>query len=122
MPQQILFLIIIVAIFYFLLIVPQNRRRKQALALQRSLEPGTRVVTTSGFYGTIVSLDDDSLELEIADGVVVRLMRAAVMRTVDTEPAAAGESFDQSPEARSDASDDVGSPDASAPQQTVSGR
>ncbi|ABK53114.1 preprotein translocase, YajC subunit [Acidothermus cellulolyticus 11B] len=124
---QIILLIVIIAAFYLLLIVPQNRRRKQAAALQRSLQPGTRIVTTSGFFGTIVGLDDTAIDLEIADGVTVRVLRAAVMRVVGDEEGTAAASTDATAggaEASADdgtAPDDAASPDGRAGSAAESG-
>jgi len=123
---QIILLIVIIAAFYLLLIVPQNRRRKQAAALQRSLQPGTRIVTTSGFFGTIVGLDDTAIDLEIADGVTVRVLRAAVMRVVGDEEgtAASTDAAAGGAEASADdgtAPDDAASPDGQAGSAAESG-
>jgi preprotein translocase subunit YajC len=66
------------AVFYFLLIRPQQKRAKEHTDLISSLEAGDDVLTTGGIYGTIVSIDGQIAELEIADGIVVRIQRSAV--------------------------------------------
>ncbi|MET0150266.1 MAG: preprotein translocase subunit YajC, partial [Acidimicrobiales bacterium] len=48
-----------------------------------SLEAGDDVLTTGGIYGTIVSIDGQIAELEIADGVVVRIQRSAVAELIE---------------------------------------
>jgi preprotein translocase subunit YajC len=64
----------------------RSARRKQAQA-RSSIEVGSRVITTSGMYGTVVSVDEDAYELEIDDDVIVRFVKAAVTRLAPEEPA-----------------------------------
>jgi preprotein translocase subunit YajC len=71
------------AVFYFLLIRPQQKRAKEHADLITSLEAGDDVLTTGGVYGTIVSIDGQIAELEIADGVVVRIQRSAVAELIE---------------------------------------
>lgn len=71
-------IILIGVVFYLLIMRPaRNRQRKQA-ELMSTLMPGTQVMTTAGVYGTIVSVDDDDAELEIAPGVVIRDRKSVV--------------------------------------------
>ena len=86
-----IFLILILVVFYVVVMIPQNRRRKQTQAMQRSIEPGARIVTTSGMYGTVVDVDDDGFVLEIDDDVQGKFVKGALGRvlpdtvaTVDT--------------------------------------
>lgn len=74
-----------------LLVLPmrqRNRALQQARQLQESLTVGTRVMTTSGLYGTVAALGDDTVDLEIAPGVVVTWAKAAIaeVRTAVEEP------------------------------------
>ena len=65
----------------FLLVLPmrqRNRAMQQARLLQDSLAVGTEVMTTSGLYGTVAALGDDTIDLEISPGVTVRWAKAAV--------------------------------------------
>ncbi|MET0158567.1 MAG: preprotein translocase subunit YajC [Acidimicrobiales bacterium] len=71
------------AVFYFLLIRPQQKRAKEHTDLISSLEAGDDVLTTGGIYGTIVSIDGQIAELEIADGVIVRIQRSAVAELIE---------------------------------------
>jgi preprotein translocase subunit YajC len=74
--------LLLFAALYVFFIVPQGRRRKQALALQRAVEPGSRVILTSGLYGTVIEIDDDAVVIEAAEGVQLRYAKAAVLRVV----------------------------------------
>ncbi len=81
MPEQIASLLPIVAfalIFWLLLVRPAQRRRKQVAAMQSALNVGDHVIMTSGVFGTVTGVEDDKLHLEIADGVVITVARAAI--------------------------------------------
>jgi preprotein translocase subunit YajC len=83
---------VLIALVFYLLILRPQRRRQQELATTRSaLEPGVEVMLTSGMFGRVASLDDETMLLELAPGTVVKVARAAVARVVDpTGPAEAG--------------------------------
>jgi preprotein translocase subunit YajC len=70
------------AVVYFLMIRPQQRRRRQVMEMQSNMGPGDEVVTVGGLYGTIESLDDETVMLEIAPDVVARYARLAISRVV----------------------------------------
>lgn len=58
---------------YFLLIRPQRKREKTLREMQSSLEVGDDVITSSGFFGNIVSIGDDSFIIEFGSGKGVRI-------------------------------------------------
>lgn len=68
----------IAAIFWLLIIRPASRQRKEVAQLQSALAVGDDVMLTSGVFGTIVGSTDEELQLEIAPGVVIRIVRGAV--------------------------------------------
>ncbi len=76
-------LILIAVAFYFFLIRPQKKRQQEQQKMQQSLQPGTRVVTAGGIYGTVLDNDEGDLLLEIAEGVEIRLLAQAVARVVE---------------------------------------
>lgn len=76
--MELLFPIAIFALMYFLLFRPQQQRAKNQKKLIESLEVGDEVVTIGGLLGTIVGLNDLNVELEIADGTRVRVVRPAI--------------------------------------------
>ncbi|MFC5746709.1 preprotein translocase subunit YajC [Actinomadura rugatobispora] len=79
---NLLLLLAVPLVFYFLLIRPQSKRRKEQMQMQSALAPGARVMTTSGMYADVVSVDDDGLVLEIAPGVQARFVKQSVMQVV----------------------------------------
>jgi preprotein translocase subunit YajC len=74
--------VLIFVVFYVLIILPQGRKRRQAAALQRAVEPGSRVLLTSGLYGIVVEIEADTIIIEAAEGVHLRFAKAAVLRVV----------------------------------------
>ncbi len=85
---QLILLPLFFAVFYFLLIRPQQKRVKEHAELVRSIEPGDDVLTNGGLYGTITTIDGQIAEMEIADGVVVRIQRAAVAELIEWDTGA----------------------------------
>ena len=79
-------LIIIAGLFWLLLIRPAQRRQREAIAVQQAAEIGSEVMLTSGIYGTVMAAQDDTLQLEVAPGTVVKVARGAVARVVTDEP------------------------------------
>lgn len=80
--SSILPLILLVVVFYFLLIRPQRKRQQEAIRMQNSLTPGTRVMTTTGLFGTVVAVDNEDVILEVAPGIETRWVKAAIGRVV----------------------------------------
>lgn len=73
-------LLLVIGLGGYLFIRAQRNARKRQAQTQSVIEVGSRVITTSGMYGTVVSVDDDAYELEIDDDVIVRFVKAAVTR------------------------------------------
>ncbi|RJL18148.1 preprotein translocase subunit YajC [Paracoccus siganidrum] len=83
-------LILIFAIMYFLMIRPQQRRLKQHREMVSALKKGDQIVTQGGIIGKVASVRDDELEVEIASGVRVRVVRSTVSQVLSaTAPVAA---------------------------------
>lgn len=68
-------MILMVVIFYFLLIRPQQQKAKEHKALLANLKKGDRIITNGGIIGTIVNLDDQIVNLEVADKVRIEMGR-----------------------------------------------
>ena len=80
---------LIFIIMYFLIIRPQQKKVKEHNELVKNIRRGDTVITTSGLVGKVTKVvDDDQIELEIADGVRVRQMRQMIsIVRVKGEPA-----------------------------------
>lgn len=83
--SSLIFLGLLIAIFYFLLIRPQKKRMSEHRALVESIDRGDTVITMSGLYGTVKSIGDEEVELEIAPGTTVRFMKSAIGRRVSED-------------------------------------
>ena len=83
-------LILIFAIMYFLLIRPQQKKIKEHQKMVQALRRGDQIVTQGGLIGKVSKVKDDGeLEVEIAEGVKVRVVRNTVAQVLSkTEPAA----------------------------------
>jgi preprotein translocase subunit YajC len=66
------------AIFYFLLIRPQQRKAKEHRTFLENLKRGDKVVTAGGLYGEITGMSDETVTLEIADKIRVRVGRGYI--------------------------------------------
>jgi preprotein translocase subunit YajC len=81
-------IIILFAIFYFLLIRPQQKKAKEHREMISNLKKGNRIVTSGGIYGTITSIDDTTIGVEIAEKVKIKLSRGNVAALVSDNEAA----------------------------------
>lgn len=63
---------------WFIMVRPVRQRQREALQAQQAVQIGSEVMTTAGIYGRVVSVEADTIGLEISDGVVVKYARAAV--------------------------------------------
>lgn len=92
--QPLLALVLMFGLMWVVLIRPQQRRLRAHQAIVSSLQPGDEVVTAGGIYGTIQSVDDDSMLLEVAPGIELRVLRAAVSQRVATDESAEPDEID----------------------------
>jgi preprotein translocase subunit YajC len=83
-------LILIFAIMYFLLIRPQQKKVKEHQKMVAALRRGDQVVTAGGLIGKVSKVKDDGeVEVELSEGVKVRVVRSTIAQVLNkTEPAA----------------------------------
>jgi preprotein translocase subunit YajC len=85
----VIYLAIIGVWFYFLLIRPQQKQEKQRKSMLAALKKNDRVITTSGIYGTVVSIEDnqDRVVLRVDDdrGTRVAFTRGSIARVLDAQ-------------------------------------
>ena len=77
--QSLIFLLLIIVVFYFFMIRPQVKKQKEASNFRNALKKGDKVTTTGGIYGKINDVKDRTVTLEIADNVIVKVDKTAVM-------------------------------------------
>jgi preprotein translocase subunit YajC len=71
-------LILIFVVFYVLIIRPQQKKLAEQEKMIKALKRGDRVITSGGIYGKITKLDDDTLTVEVADNINIKVVRAQV--------------------------------------------
>ena len=87
--EQMFLIVPIIAVFYFFMIRPQQKKAKEHRALISAVKRGDRIVTIGGMLGTVTKVvDNNEIQIEIAEGVRVRILRSSVSDVVNrSEPA-----------------------------------
>lgn len=99
--------LLIFAVFYFLLIRPQQKKMKEHKSMLGSIRRGDKIVTNGGIFADVVKvINDNELEVKIAEGVKVRVDRNMVSYVnAKTEPAEDADKSDKSNKGGDDAGD-----------------
>ncbi len=71
-------MILLFAIFYFLIIRPQQKQRKKHEEFLKNLKKGQFVITSGGIIGEIKGISDDTVNLKIADGTIIKVLKVAI--------------------------------------------
>ncbi len=77
--SQLLMFAIIAVLIWVVMIRPQRKAAKEQQERVASLKKGNKIVTNAGIHGTIVYVDDNTVNVQIAEGVVIKLEKAAVV-------------------------------------------
>ena len=81
---MIIYIVLIIAFFYFFMMKPQKKEQKRVSAMLASLEIGDIVCTTSGFYGVIIDITDDTVIVEFGNNKNCRIpMQKAAIAQVE---------------------------------------
>jgi preprotein translocase subunit YajC len=76
--ESLFFLAAIFVVFYFFIIRPQSKRQKEIQDKVTALKKGDKVITTGGIIGTVASIEDTEVLLEVDKDVKIRLMKTAI--------------------------------------------
>ena len=76
--MSILMLVVLFAVFYFLLIRPQQKRVKEHNNLVSGIKKGDEVVTFGGVLGRVVEVGEAFIDLEIANGIIVKVQKQSI--------------------------------------------
>ncbi len=84
-----LMIVAMIAIFYFVMIRPQSKKQKELKKQREAMQNGDRVVTAGGIHGRIKELREgtDTMLVEVAPGVSIKVDRASVYPVVEAAPA-----------------------------------
>lgn len=114
--EALLPLLLLVVVFYFLILRPSRKRQQEQRATVAALEPGREVMTASGLFGT-VSAVGERIEVEIADGVRVEFLPAAISKVLPVADAADQLDLDDEAADDLDLSDEPAPVDGDTPPQ-----
>jgi len=86
-PAEIQLLVIVIALLGFWAIVmrPARVQQRRVAQLQADVAVGDEVIISAGIFGTVVALEDDRVQLEIAPGTVITVARQVVVRRAPDE-------------------------------------
>lgn len=84
-----LMIVAMIAIFYFVMIRPQSKKQKELKKQREAMQSGDKVVTAGGIHGRIKELREgaDTMLVEVAPGVTIKVDRASVYPFVEAAPA-----------------------------------
>jgi preprotein translocase subunit YajC len=77
---------LILGIFYFIILLPARRKQQKVQEFLDNLKVNDRVITTGGIWGQITKIDEQNVQLEVADKVRIRVSRAAIGGYQGKEP------------------------------------
>jgi preprotein translocase subunit YajC len=77
-PILFVWLALLLGVVWFTFLRPRREAQRRATELSSSLEVGDEVITIGGLYGTIASIDEREIELDVSDGVTLRFARRAI--------------------------------------------
>lgn len=80
-------IIAFVLIFWVLIIRPQRKAQKEQAARLKALVKGDKIITNAGIHGTLEHVGDTTVSLKIADGIIIKLEKSAVVH-IERTPAA----------------------------------
>jgi preprotein translocase subunit YajC len=70
---------LVLAIFYFIILLPMKKRQKKVQEFLGALKVGDRVITSGGIYGSITKMNEQTLQLQIAQNVRIEVARSAIV-------------------------------------------
>jgi preprotein translocase subunit YajC len=118
--MSIIFLLALPVLMYFLLIRPQQKRAKEQKELLSAVEEGDEIMTTGGLYGYVNAVEGETIWLEIAENVEIRIAKAAVLKRI---PLGTDDDADATPAAGSSSSNGTAPdlPDDSTTEESPKG-
>jgi preprotein translocase subunit YajC len=80
--STLIFIALLVGAFYFLILRPQRRRQQAMQQTMRAISPGNRVMLASGLFGTVLSVGQRQVVLEISPGAELTVLKQAITKIV----------------------------------------
>ena len=79
--------VLIIVVFYFFMIRPQQKKAKELKKYREALKKGDKIITTGGIYGKVAEIKESYINIEIANGVIIKIDKAAVVMDMSDVPA-----------------------------------
>jgi preprotein translocase subunit YajC len=73
-------LLLIIVVFYFFMIRPQVKKQKELKTYRSSIQKGEKIVTTGGIYGKVTDVKEQTVTVEIAENVRIKIDKNAVLK------------------------------------------
>ncbi len=70
---------LLIVVFYFFMIRPQQKRQKELKKYREELKKGDKVITTGGIYGKVSEVKETYINVEISNGVVIKIDKSAII-------------------------------------------
>ena len=80
--MSLIMIVALIAIFYFFMVAPQQKKQKKINAFRDSLKNGDKVMTAGGIDGRVREVKDDTVILEIADGVRIKIDKNSIYQSM----------------------------------------
>ncbi len=103
--------VVLIGAFFFLVLLPQRRRIAAHTTLVDSLRARDRIVTTGGIFGTVQSIEETTMVIEVAPGIDITLARGAIARREPVATEAGASARPVVTNAETDADADAGAGD-----------
>jgi preprotein translocase subunit YajC len=79
-------ILIVIGIFYFIVVMPMKKRQQKVDAFLKELKAGDKVITSGGIYGSLVKVNEQSVQLQVANNVRIEVSKAAIVGYQGQEP------------------------------------
>jgi preprotein translocase subunit YajC len=83
---------LIFGVFYFLVIMPAKKQQKKKEAMIAGLKKGDKVVTSGGIFGTVSTVEEQTLLLKISENTKIRISKSAIGGPVSADGSPSGDS------------------------------
>lgn len=80
-------IVLMIVIFYFFMIRPQQKKQKELKRQREAMQNGDKVVTAGGIHGKVKEIKEQTIIIEVAPGVTLKVDRASVYPLVEAAPA-----------------------------------
>ncbi len=81
--NQFVLILVIFGVFYLIVVRPMRKKQQETENMLSQLKNGDRVLTSGGIYGTVVGVNEDRVQLRVADSVKIQVAKSAVAQRLE---------------------------------------